>query len=145
MARKLFWALVSSNNLTLWGWRIPFGPDDFPGQIEFDESPPNYFFLTTLQTGQTYFCPLPYQQQLTIKRIEPSGLWTLWVYTSRSKVSTVEHELDELIPPLTIQQLHSWTTFKETATRTTHLRLNILKSATQYLSCLQRRIFRFDI
>ena len=26
--------------------------------------------------------------------------------------STVEYELDDLIPPLTIQQLHSWTTFK---------------------------------
>ena len=27
----------------------------------------------------------------------------------------MEYELDELIPPLTIQQIHSWTTFKETA------------------------------
>ena len=76
MARKLFWPLVSSYNFTQWGWRIPFGPDDFPEHIEIDESPPNCLFLRNLQTGRTYFCPLFYQQQLTTMRIEPSNSWT---------------------------------------------------------------------
>ena len=60
-----------------WGWRIPFGPDDFPGHIEFGESPPNYLFLKNLLAGRMYFCLLLYQQQLTIMRIEPSVTWTL--------------------------------------------------------------------
>ena len=86
LARKLFWPCVSSYNFTQWRWRIPFCPDDFPGHIEFDESPPNYVFLTILQTGRTYFCPLLYRQQLTTMRLEPSGSWTLWVYTSRPRI-----------------------------------------------------------
>ena len=142
------------------------------------------------------------------------------VYTSRPRGFPVENELDELIPPLTIQILHSWTTFSgdlhtyvlqqigsgimaeyfildppsnswtfgttlrdpgvscwkwirrinsasdntatsflytlfwrhsyfsPTATRTTHHSwtfIPVLKSATHYLPCLQRHIFRSDI
>ena len=62
------------------------------------------------------------------------------------------YELDELIPPLTIQLLHSWTTFKETVITSfpqqpgPHIYgwtfTPVLKSATQCLLCLQRRIFR---
>ena len=56
------------------------------------------------------FCPLLYQQQLTTMR---RAVWFMdpWIYSSRSRGFPVENELDELIPPLTIQLLHSWTTF----------------------------------
>ena len=110
LAHKLFWPLVLSYNFTQQGWRIPFGPDDFPGHIEFGESPPNYLFLSNLRAGQTYFCLLFYQQPLTTMR---RAVWFMdpWVYTSRPRGFPVENELDELIPPLTIQLLHSWTTF----------------------------------
>ena len=110
LACKLFWPLVLSYNFTQRGWRIPFGPDDFPGHIEFSESPTNYLFLKILQTGRTYFCPLLYLQQLTTMK---RAVWFMdpWVYTSRSRGFPVKNELDKLIPPLTIQLLHSWTTF----------------------------------
>ena len=59
LAHKLFWPFVSSYIFTQWGWRIPFGPDDFPGHIEFGESPPNYLFLSIFRAGRTFVCPLP--------------------------------------------------------------------------------------
>ena len=59
LACKLFWPLVSSYNFTQWGWRIPFGSDDFSGHIEFGENPPNYLFLSNLRAGRTSFGPLP--------------------------------------------------------------------------------------
>ena len=99
---KLFWLLVLSYIFT--------NGDDFPGHIEFSESPPNYLFLSNLQTGWTYFCPLVYQQQLTTIRIEPSNSWTLESTLRDPGAFPVENELNELIPPLTIQLLHSWTT-----------------------------------
>ena len=58
LVRKLFWLMVSPYIFTQWGWRIPFGPDDFPGQIEFGESPPNYLLLKILRAGRMYFRPL---------------------------------------------------------------------------------------
>ena len=67
----------------------------------------------------------------------------------------VANELDVLILPLTIQRLHSWTTFKETAITSTPQQPGphiygwtftpVLKSETQHFLCLQRRIFRPDI
>ena len=100
LARKLFRPLVSSY------MTFPGKSDDFPGQIEFGESLTNYLFLKILQTGRTYLCPLLYQQQLTTMR---RSVWFMdpWVYTSRPRGFPVENELDELIPPLIIQLLHS--------------------------------------
>ena len=90
LARKLFWPLISSYNFTQWAWRIPFGPDDFPGHIEFGESPPNYLFLKIFRAERTYFCPLPYQQQVTTRRMEPFGSWTLWVYSFKHWASQLQ-------------------------------------------------------
>ena len=53
LARKLFWPLVSSYIFTQWGWRIPFGPDDFPGHIEFGESPPPKLHLSLHLSSRT--------------------------------------------------------------------------------------------
>ena len=93
LARELFWPLVSSYNFTQWVRQIPFGPDDFPGHIEFVESPPDYLFLSNLQTERTYFCQLLYQQQLTTMRIEPSSSSTVRVNTSRPRGSHLKMNL----------------------------------------------------
>ena len=79
------------------------------GHIEFGESLPNYLFLKILQTGRTYFCllfPSSNKHREKIRLIHgPLGLHFL------TKGFPVDYESDELIPPLTIQLLHSKTTF----------------------------------
>ena len=69
LVRKLFRPLWLSQIFTQWGWRIPFGTGDFPGQIEFGESSPNFLFLKILRAGRTYFCPLSsWRQSYNIMR-----------------------------------------------------------------------------
>ena len=88
----------------------PIGPGWLSRAYLIRWKPANYLFLKILLRGRTYFCPLLYQQQLpTMKR----AVWFMdpWVYPSRPRGFPVEKELDELIPPLTIQLLHIWTTF----------------------------------
>ena len=47
------------NFLTV-GLGIYFHPmDNFPGHIEFGESPPDYLFLGNFRAGRTFVCPLP--------------------------------------------------------------------------------------
>ena len=113
MARKLFWPLVSSYNFTQWGWRIPFGLGDFPGHIEFCESPPNYLFLGISRVWRMCFCPRSYVSSYITPWEEPSNSWTFestlldlrissWIWIRRINFA------------FTIQLLHSLTTFNET-------------------------------
>ena len=92
------------------GMTNPIRPRWLSRDVEFGESHPNYLFFKILQTGRTYFCPLFCQQQLTTRR---RAVWFMdpWVYTSRPRGFPVVNNLDELIPPLTIQLHHYWTTF----------------------------------
>ena len=87
----------SSHIFTQWGWRIPFGPDDFPGQIEFGESPPNYLILKIFRTGLMSFCPRSYSSRSITSWGEPSNSWAFGS-TLLDQRFLVEYELDELIP-----------------------------------------------
>ena len=86
-----------SHIFTQWGWRIPFGLDDFTGQIEFGESPPNYLFLKIFRTGRVSFCPRSYSSRSITPWGEPSNSWT-FECTLLDQRFPVEYELDELIP-----------------------------------------------
>ena len=137
LARKF----VSSYIFTEWGWRILFSPDDFPGQIEFGESPPNFLFFSISRAGRMCFYPRSYSSSCITPWGEPSNLWTL--------ESTL---LDPRVPSwIWIKRINfasdnsatSWTTFKKTMITSLPQQtgpriygwifIPVLKSATQYL------------
>ena len=87
MARKLIWPLWSTHIFTQWGWLILFIPDNFSGQHQIGESPPNTLFLRTFRKGQTYsLSALFISSSITTPWGKPSNSWTSWVYSHRPRV-----------------------------------------------------------
>ena len=89
LARKLIWPLWLTHIFTQWGWLILFIPDNFSGQHQIGESPPNYLFLRTFRKLQTYLLSALFfssSSSITIPWGKTSNLWTSWVYTHRLRV-----------------------------------------------------------
>ena len=154
LARKLTWPLVSSDIFTQWGWLIPFCPD-LSRAIQRRWKSANLSLPQNLSSWTDVFLSTPlsaathHHEDRAVWFMDPLGL------SFYTQGYTVEYELEELIPPLTIQLLHSWTTFKKITITSLPQQPGlhiygwtftpVLKSATQYLPCLRRRLLRSDI
>ena len=107
---KLTWPLVSSDIFTQWGWLILFDPD-LSRAIQRRWKSANLSLSQNLSSWMDVFLSAPlstatrHREDGAVWFMDPLGLpfWT--------QGFPVENELDELIPPLTFQLLHSRTTF----------------------------------
>ena len=69
------------------GWLILFSLDQFSGQHQIGESPPNTLFLRSFRKGQTYLLSALFiSSRITTQWGKQSNLWTSWVYSHRPRV-----------------------------------------------------------
>ena len=94
MARKLIWPLWLTHIFIQWGWLILFSRDHFHGQHKNGESPSNYLFLSTFQTGRKYLLSTPFIAVEAQHHEESHLIYGPLEFTLLDQWFPVEHELD---------------------------------------------------
>ena len=94
----------------------PFQPgsffrDHFSGQHQNGESPPNYLFLRTFRTGQTYLLSAPFIAAASQHHEESHLIYGPLGSILLDQGFPVDYELDEFNPPhtgITLRHLQNW-------------------------------------